>query len=140
MFENIVKHFGCLLHQFHGSTIPPSHTFNGAVSNTEYNRSNGTTLRRHAGGSSTYSFISRKAGTALSSKCKNRKHIMMPAVHVRGLLCCQSPRFSTATYALQVASLCGVHCLNTLLQGPTFSEMDLGQVIPVLCRPVSVSQ
>ena len=30
--------------------------------------------------------------------------------------------------AEQVASLCGVHCLNTLLQGPTFSEMDLGQV------------
>ena len=29
---------------------------------------------------------------------------------------------------LQVASLCGVHCLNTLLQGPTFSGMDLGQV------------
>ncbi|DBB15256.1 hypothetical protein WJX82_009066 [Trebouxia sp. C0006] len=28
----------------------------------------------------------------------------------------------------QVASLCGVHCLNTLLQGPTFSEMDLGQI------------
>lgn len=31
-------------------------------------------------------------------------------------------------YALQVASLCGVHCLNTLLQGPTFSEVDMGQV------------
>ncbi|KAL3148824.1 hypothetical protein ABBQ32_001704 [Trebouxia sp. C0010 RCD-2024] len=28
----------------------------------------------------------------------------------------------------QVASLCGVHCLNALLQGPTFSEMDLGQI------------
>lgn len=27
----------------------------------------------------------------------------------------------------QVASLCGVHCLNTLLQGPTFTEMDLSQ-------------
>ena len=28
----------------------------------------------------------------------------------------------------QVASLCGVHCLNTLLQGPYFSEVDLAQV------------
>lgn len=65
---------------------------------------------------------------------------MMPAVHVRDLLCCRSPRVSKATYALQVASLCGVHCLNTLLQGPTFSEMDLGQVKAVLFSHVTVSQ
>jgi hypothetical protein len=25
----------------------------------------------------------------------------------------------------QVAGLCGVHCLNTLLQGPYFTEIDL---------------
>jgi hypothetical protein len=29
---------------------------------------------------------------------------------------------------LQQAALCGVHCLNTLLQGPYFSEVDLGQI------------
>lgn len=28
----------------------------------------------------------------------------------------------------QEAALCGVHCLNTLLQGPYFSEVDLGQI------------
>ncbi|KAK9838940.1 hypothetical protein WJX74_006331 [Apatococcus lobatus] len=28
----------------------------------------------------------------------------------------------------QVAALCGVHCLNTLLQGPYFSEIDLAQI------------
>ncbi|GFH25868.1 uncharacterized protein HaLaN_30004, partial [Haematococcus lacustris] len=28
----------------------------------------------------------------------------------------------------QVAALCGVHCLNTLLQGPYFSELDLAQI------------
>jgi ataxin-3 len=28
----------------------------------------------------------------------------------------------------QVAALCGVHCLNTLLQGPFFSEVDLASV------------
>lgn len=27
----------------------------------------------------------------------------------------------------QVAALCGVHCINTLLQGPYFSELDLAQ-------------
>ena len=29
---------------------------------------------------------------------------------------------------LQVAALCGLHCLNTLLQGPCFGEFDLAQV------------
>lgn len=29
---------------------------------------------------------------------------------------------------MQVAALCGVHCINTLLQGPFFSELDLAQV------------
>ena len=28
----------------------------------------------------------------------------------------------------QVAALCGVHVLNTLLQGPYFSEVELAQV------------
>jgi ataxin-3 len=28
----------------------------------------------------------------------------------------------------QVAALCGVHAINTLLQGPVFSEIDLAQV------------
>jgi len=28
----------------------------------------------------------------------------------------------------QVAALCGVHCLNTLLQGPIFTEIDLAQI------------
>eukprot|EP00775_Hariotina_reticulata_P008212 gene8212-8404_t len=28
----------------------------------------------------------------------------------------------------QVAALCGVHCINTLLQGPFFSELDLAQI------------
>eukprot|EP00743_Colponemidia_sp_Colp-15_P009742 GILK01010662.1.p1 GENE.GILK01010662.1~~GILK01010662.1.p1 ORF type:complete len:384 (+),score=73.87 GILK01010662.1:33-1184(+) len=28
----------------------------------------------------------------------------------------------------QISSLCGVHCLNTLLQGPYFTEIDLAQV------------
>lgn len=28
----------------------------------------------------------------------------------------------------QVAALCGLHCLNTLLQGPCFGEFDLAQV------------
>ncbi|GAX83862.1 hypothetical protein CEUSTIGMA_g11287.t1 [Chlamydomonas eustigma] len=28
----------------------------------------------------------------------------------------------------QVAALCGVHCINTLLQGPIFSEVDLAQI------------
>jgi hypothetical protein len=28
----------------------------------------------------------------------------------------------------QVAALCGVHCINTLLQGPYFNELDLAQV------------
>ena len=28
----------------------------------------------------------------------------------------------------QIAALCGVHCINTLLQGPTFTELDLAQV------------
>lgn len=28
----------------------------------------------------------------------------------------------------QVAALCGVHCINTLLQGPYFSEIDLAQI------------
>jgi hypothetical protein len=28
----------------------------------------------------------------------------------------------------QIAALCGVHCINTLLQGPYFSELDLAQV------------
>ncbi|GIL78618.1 hypothetical protein Vretimale_6219 [Volvox reticuliferus] len=28
----------------------------------------------------------------------------------------------------QVAALCGVHCLNTLLQGPYFSEIELAQI------------
>ncbi|EFJ43953.1 hypothetical protein VOLCADRAFT_95901 [Volvox carteri f. nagariensis] len=28
----------------------------------------------------------------------------------------------------QVAALCGVHCLNTLLQGPYFNEIDLAQI------------
>lgn len=27
-----------------------------------------------------------------------------------------------------MAALCGVHCINTLLQGPIFSEVDLAQV------------
>lgn len=31
---------------------------------------------------------------------------------------------------LQVAALCGVHAINALLQGPYFSEVDLGQVRP----------
>lgn len=28
----------------------------------------------------------------------------------------------------QVAALCGVHCLNTLLQGPYFTELDLAEI------------
>ncbi|KAF6259414.1 ataxin-3 [Scenedesmus sp. NREL 46B-D3] len=28
----------------------------------------------------------------------------------------------------QVAALCGVHCINTLLQGPYFNELDLAQI------------
>lgn len=28
---------------------------------------------------------------------------------------------------MQVAALCGVHCLNTLLQGPVFTEWDLAE-------------
>lgn len=28
---------------------------------------------------------------------------------------------------LQVAALCGVHCVNTLLQGPYFTEVELAQ-------------
>lgn len=32
---------------------------------------------------------------------------------------------------LQVAALCGVHCLNTLLQGPYFTEVDLAHVSAV---------
>lgn len=28
----------------------------------------------------------------------------------------------------QVAALCGVHCLNTLLQGPVFTEVELAQI------------
>jgi hypothetical protein len=28
----------------------------------------------------------------------------------------------------QVAALCGVHCINTLLQGPIFSEVDLAHI------------
>ncbi len=28
----------------------------------------------------------------------------------------------------QVAALCGVHCINTLLQGPYFNEIDLAQI------------
>ena len=29
---------------------------------------------------------------------------------------------------MQEAALCGVHCLNTLLQGPMFTEWDLAKV------------
>jgi ataxin-3 len=29
----------------------------------------------------------------------------------------------------QIAALCGVHCINTLLQGPYLNELDLAQVI-----------
>ena len=29
---------------------------------------------------------------------------------------------------MQVAALCGQHCLNALLQGPYFTEIDLAQV------------
>jgi ataxin-3 len=29
---------------------------------------------------------------------------------------------------VQEAGLCAVHCLNTLLQGPYFSEIDLMQI------------
>lgn len=32
------------------------------------------------------------------------------------------------TLPLQVGALCGVHCLNTLLQGPYFNEVDLAHV------------
>ena len=32
------------------------------------------------------------------------------------------------SYASQEAALCGVHAINTLLQGPFFSEIDLAQV------------
>jgi hypothetical protein len=32
-----------------------------------------------------------------------------------------------------VAALCGVHCINTLLQGPYFSELDLAQVCQQMC-------
>lgn len=44
-----------------------------------------------------------------------------------------SPASSAETFLLtdfisQVAALCGQHCLNTLLQGPYFSEVDLAQV------------
>lgn len=30
--------------------------------------------------------------------------------------------------SVQVAALCGQHCLNALLQGPYFTEVDLAQV------------
>ncbi len=33
----------------------------------------------------------------------------------------------------QVAALCGVHCINSLLQGPIFSEVDLAQVREDVC-------
>ena len=39
---------------------------------------------------------------------------------------------------MQVAALCGVHCLNTLLQGPYFSGFELGQVRPSLMVTVLV--
>lgn len=35
---------------------------------------------------------------------------------------------------VQVAALCGVHCINALLQGPYFSEVDLAQVIVGVCE------
>ena len=31
-------------------------------------------------------------------------------------------------WCTQVAALCGVHCLNTLLQGAYFSEWDLAEI------------
>ncbi len=34
----------------------------------------------------------------------------------------------TLYHETQVAALCGVHAINTLLQGPVFSEIDLAQV------------
>lgn len=39
-----------------------------------------------------------------------------------------SQLFTVDKVAMQVAALCGVHCLNTLLQGPYFSGFELGQV------------
>ena len=41
--------------------------------------------------------------------------------------------WSVCRVPLQVAALCGVHCLNTLLQGPYFSGFELGQVRSSLC-------
>lgn len=41
----------------------------------------------------------------------------------------------TTADPVQVAALCGVHCINTLLQGPYFSELDLAQV----CCPASAN-
>ena len=38
----------------------------------------------------------------------------------------QSPSYSFKL--TQVAALCGVHCINTLLQGSVFTEMDLASV------------
>ena len=34
----------------------------------------------------------------------------------------------------QVAALCGQHCLNNLLQGPYFTEVDLAEVAQELDR------
>ena len=34
----------------------------------------------------------------------------------------------------QVAALCGCHCLNNLLQGPYFNEIDLGEIAQDLDR------
>ena len=41
-----------------------------------------------------------------------------------------SPAEPRLYHETQVASLCGVHAINTLLQGPYFSEVDLGQARP----------
>ena len=45
---------------------------------------------------------------------------------------------SICRVVVQEAALCGVHCLNTLLQGPYFSGFELGQVRPSLSVTVLV--
>ena len=66
-----------------------------------------------------------------AAHCQTCMHVQEK---VRNAACCMlqshllPPSLITYYCGAKEAALCGVHCLNALLQGPLFSAVDLGQI------------
>jgi hypothetical protein len=61
-------------------------------------------------------------------RCADMAFVLEPAASAARTVGALDMEQTLLYHEKQIAALCGVHCLNTLLQGPYFSEIELAQI------------